>query len=83
MATKNTTEDFSFSEENVHLLACPVCFEVPTVNQIYQCENGHNICIDCYEKLVEVGGTKNCLQCRKEMFKTRYIDFVKKHVHPR
>ena len=83
MATNNTTEVFSLSEENTNSLACPICFEVPTVNQIYQCENGHNICIDCYEKLVEVDGTKNCPQCRKEMFKTRYIDFVTNNILPR
>ena len=83
MATNNTTEVFSVSEESVCLLACPVCFEVPTVNQIYQCENGHNICIDCYDKLVEVDGAKNCPQCRKGMFKTRYTYFVTTHVLPR
>ena len=82
--TNNSTEALPLSiEETISSLACPICFEIPTVNEIYQCENGHNICIDCYDKLVEVDGAKNCPQCRKEMFKTRYTYLVTNNVLPR
>ena len=79
--TNNSTEILPLSvEETISSLACPICFEIPTVNEIYQCENGHNICINCYDKLVEVDSTKNCPQCRKEMFKTRYTYFVTNNI---
>ena len=84
MVANNSTQVLSLSEEEtVSSLACPICFEIPTVNEIYQCENGHNICIVCYDKLVEVDGAKKCPQCRKEMFKTRYTYLVTNNVLPR
>ena len=42
------------------LLECPVCTETIKSVPIYQCANGHVICMDCIEKM------NNCPICRNE-----------------
>ena len=32
------------------LLMCPVCLVVPTTKPIYQCDNGHVVCKDCFPR---------------------------------
>ena len=41
------------------LLECPVCFETIDSVPIYQCQNGHVVCKNCYPKL------KTCPICRQ------------------
>ena len=48
---------------------CPVCLNICRSKTIYQCENGHIVCEQCYPKLT----VKNCPKCRNEMFKTRSL----------
>ena len=33
------------------VLECPICLQLPLCRKIYLCQNGHNICTDCYERL--------------------------------
>ena len=73
------TEFVPLTEEIISSLNCPVCFEIPSENQIYQCENGHTTCLGCYSKIQN----RNCPQCRMEMFKTRFTNFVSTNVLPR
>ena len=83
MATANITECLTTSTDNIITsLACPECIAVPSVNQIYQCENGHTICIECYE-VYQLEGAINCTKCKKKMFKTRYTDIVTNYILPR
>ena len=42
---------------------CPVCLNISRSKTIYQCENGHAICDQCYPKLT----AKNCPICRNKM----------------
>ena len=80
MATITQQIEFvPLTEEIISSLNCPVCFEIPNENQIYQCENGHTTCLDCCLKIPK----KNCPQCRMEMFKTRFTNFVSNNVLPR
>ena len=78
-ATQQKIEFVPLTEEVINSLNCPVCFEIPSKNQIYQCENGHTTCLDCYSKIQN----KNCSQCRMEMFKTKFTNFVSNNVLPR
>ena len=48
---------------------CPVCLNICRSKTLYQCENGHVVCDQCYPKLKP----KNCPTCRNEMFKTRSL----------
>ena len=41
------------------LIECPVCFETIDFVPIYQCQNGHVVCKNCYPKL------KKCSICRQ------------------
>ena len=41
------------------LIECPVCFETIDFIPIYQCQNGHVVCKNCYPKL------KKCPICRQ------------------
>ena len=77
--SQEKADDPPFSEENIKSLECPVCYQIPSLNQIYQCENGHNVCVDCYSKIPE----EICPQCRKQMFKTKFTNFVSNNVLPR
>ena len=44
------------------VLECTVCFEVPKVDtRIFQCNNGHIFCLNCYTKLTL------CPTCRKRL----------------
>ena len=72
-------QSIPLSEENKRLLECPVCFEIPKVNQIHQCENGHMVCIDCYSKMLNA----NCPQCQMKMFKTRFNKIVSDEILPK
>lgn len=81
MATNNQPpSSVLLSEENKRLLECPVCFEIPKVNRIYQCENGHMVCVDCYSKLPNAA---NCPQCQMKMFKTRFNKIVSDEILPK
>ena len=83
MATANITECLTTSIDNcVISLSCAGCYAVPSVNQIYQCENGHTICIECYE-IEQLEGAIHCTKCKTKMFKTRYTDFVTNYILPR
>lgn len=75
MAT-NEPEVVPLSEETVDSLKCPKCLVIPGVNQIYQCENGHTICFQCYSH-------KNCQECQLPMKKTRFTNFVSENVLPK
>ena len=48
-------------------LECPVCLQLPQQTPIYQCENGHIVCKNCHQKLV------NCPQCRRPLGKNRNL----------
>ena len=78
MATQQT-ESVLLTEDVISSLNCPVCFEIPSENQIYQCENGHTTCTDCHSKIQN----NNCPQCRMIMFKTRFTNFVSNNVLPK
>ena len=73
---KDEPEIVPLSEETVFSLKCPKCFTIPGVNQIYQCENGHTICFQCYSH-------KNCQGCELPMKKTKFTNFVSQNVLPK
>ena len=61
MATCNPNQTSSDIEEYLReLLECPVCMETIKSVPVYQCANGHVICMDCIEKL------NNCPICRND-----------------
>ena len=41
------------------LIECPVCFETIDFVPIYQCQNSHVVCKNCYPKL------ETCPMCRQ------------------
>ncbi len=43
------------------ILECPVCAAVPHSTPVYQCDNGHNICNACIEKV------ESCPSCRSPL----------------
>ena len=54
----------SFIEKTVEkVFTCPVCFTLPLCN-IYQCKEGHIVCMDCYNKLKS---SVLCPTCRTKM----------------
>ena len=72
----NEPEMVPLSEETVCSLKCPKCFTIPGVNKIYQCENGHMICFQCYSH-------KSCQECQLPMKKTKFTNFVSQNVLPK
>ena len=74
MAHKHNQKDsIQISEEDYSALECPVCYSIIiTTENIYQCENGHITCQDCYSKLP----SKRCPECRMNLFKTRHLKFA-------
>ena len=61
MARATTYQNSSDFEEYIRdLLECPVCMELIKSVPVYQCANGHVICMDCIEKL------NNCPICRND-----------------
>ena len=50
----------NFEEYLRDLLECPVCMEIIKSVPVYQCANGHVICMDCIEQL------HNCPICRND-----------------
>ena len=74
------TESVFLTKDDISSLNCPVCFEIPSENQIFQCENGHTTCTDCYSN---IQNNQNCPQCRMVMFKTRFTNFVSNNVLPK
>ena len=48
-----------FNEDLRDLIECVVCLEVPNDPPIYQCENGHILCEECYEECLP-----SCPTCR-------------------
>ena len=73
MSEKRT---ISLPEEDVtNVLECPVCLNIPrskcgtTIVWVFQCQNGHTVCDDCFPKLTP----KVCPSCRIKMVKTRSL----------
>ena len=48
-------------------LECPVCLEVPKSAPIYQCRNGHILCVKCKAKITV------CPSCQEPMGSTRNL----------
>ena len=71
MVTNEKIGDLSkkLSQEIKDHLECPVCLEIPKSTKIYQCENGHIVCEQCFSK----SAVKICPLCRESMFKTRSL----------
>ena len=71
MATNEKMEELSqtLSQEIKDHMECPICLEIPKSTKIYQCENGHTVCEQCYSKST----VKICPLCRESMFKTRSL----------
>ena len=59
-ASKPNQTSSDFKEYIRELLECPVCMEIIKSVPVYQCANGHVICMDCIEKL------NNCPICRND-----------------
>jgi hypothetical protein len=59
-ASKPNQTSSDFEEYIRDLLECPVCIEILKSVPVYQCANGHVICMDCIEKL------NNCPICRND-----------------
>ena len=59
-ASKPNKNSSDFEEYIRDLLECPVCMELIKSVPVYQCANGHVICMDCIEKL------NNCPICRND-----------------
>ena len=76
---QHESKSIPLTKETISSLNCPVCFEIPSENQIYQCENGHTTCKECASKIQN----KNCPQCRTKMFKTRFTNFVSNNALPK
>ena len=77
MGQVNEKNSITLSEEDISALECPVCYTIPSEYQIYQCENGHTVCLGCHSKMTS---NENCPQCRMKMFKTRFTNFVSEKV---
>lgn len=61
MATSK--DSIQISAQSVMLdLECLICMEVPTKAPIYQCEEGHILCEECYE--LRKGGENTCPTCK-------------------
>ena len=64
---------------SIDLLECPVCFNIPSQYLMVFCENGHMVCGNCKNRLV------NCIQCqakfvsKKNILVERILDSVTKH----
>ena len=66
------SEKISLSKEDLKdVLECPICLTVPREGPIFQCENGHIVCKECFEKIVE------CPQCKSKMPKCRNLHLEK------
>ena len=84
----NQKDSIQISEEDYSALECPVCYSIIiTTDHIYQCENGHITCQDCYSKLPSKADFVNrvsciedldrrCPECRMDLFKTRHPKFT-------
>ena len=48
-------------------LECVICLEVPRRDPIYQCDNGHLLCVICYKRVV------NCPLCKVQLKKIRAL----------
>ena len=59
-ASKPNQTSSDFEEYIRDLLECPVCMEIIKSVPVYQCANGHVICMDCIEQL------HNCPICRND-----------------
>ena len=59
-ASKPNQTPSDFEEYIRDLLECPVCMEIIKSVPVYQCANGHVICMDCIEQL------HNCPICRND-----------------
>jgi len=49
------------------ILECVICLEVPRKNPIYQCDNGHLLCVNCHQRI------KNCPMCKLDLRKNRAL----------
>ena len=48
---------------NLDKRECPICFnEMKSSQKIYQCQNGHILCEECFNRIIE--GTKLCPFCK-------------------
>ena len=66
-ASKPNKNSSDFEEYIRDLLECPVCMELIKSVPVYQCANGHVICMDCIEKL------NNCPICRNDSERRRSL----------
>ena len=67
MASASKVAKLSIPEEN---LLCPVCLTVPRSSPVRDCNRGHIVCQDCYDKLEVAEGAvaqKSCPTCREVM----------------
>ena len=72
MATFKTNQISSDFEEYIRdLLECPVCMEIIKSVPVYQCINGHVICMDCIKEL------NSCPICRNNSAPARSLKLEK------
>ena len=57
----------SFVNHFEESLICTVCLDVPSSSPIYQCENGHLLCKNCWPKL------NRCPSCQKRLTSNRNL----------
>ena len=62
-------------------LECHLCCSIPKTRQIYQCEEGHVACIDCFSAncCLYFQYQTTCAKCRRQntyLFKTRFPKFI-------
>ena len=70
MATEgdnDTSRHFLSLQSIQDILECIICLEVPRNDPIYQCDNGHLLCVKCYKKV------STCPLCKLELRKNRAL----------
>ena len=43
---------------------CVVCLHIPKERHLIQCQNGHQLCDECMDKLIDINGRPTCPTCR-------------------
>lgn len=69
-------KEHPLEERLLEVLCCVVCLDLPN-NSIYQCSNGHLMCVSCLNHLLADSRIKDedatCPQCRCEISRTQCI----------
>ena len=63
----NSISQFLSLKSIQDILECIICLDLPRKNPIYQCDNGHLLCLNCHKKVTE------CPLCKLDLRKNRAL----------